>query len=56
MGKSELLPFEDVNDISDELWVELISTSPESVDKMCRVLSINLQIKKEWIDDKGRMD
>tara|TARA_B110000285_G_scaffold84032_1_gene96501 strand:- start:1403 stop:1573 length:171 start_codon:yes stop_codon:yes gene_type:complete len=56
MGKSELLPFEDLDDISDELWIELISNSPKSVEEMCMVLSINLQIKKEWMDNKIRLD
>ena len=36
------------NQFDDDLWVELILKSPHSVKMICMILSLDLQIEKEW--------
>ena len=39
---------ETLNQFDDELWVELIQKSPHSVELICIMLSLDLQIEEEF--------
>ena len=41
------------NQFDDDLWIELILKSPHSVKMICMILSLDLQIEKEWEKKHG---
>lgn len=45
--KLQLAINEVIDQFDDELWVELIQKSPHSVELICIMLSLDLQIEKE---------
>ena len=42
-----------LNQFDDDLWIELILKSPHSVKMICMILSLDLQIEKEWEKKHG---
>jgi len=46
-------PLDSLNQFEDELWVELIEKSPESVNSICLMLSLDVQLEKERLNNKN---
>ena len=42
-------PYDILDTFDDDLWVELIIKSPNSIKLICIMLSLDLQIEKEYI-------
>lgn len=45
-------PLDLLNQFDDDLWVELILNSPHSVRLICVMLSLDLQLEKEYNEKK----
>ncbi len=41
-------PYDILDTFDDDLWVELIMKSPQSIKLICIMLSLDLQIEKEY--------
>ena len=41
-------PYDILNTFDDDLWVELIMKTPHSIKLICIMLSLDLQIEKEY--------
>lgn len=48
-------PLETLNQFDDDLWVELILKSPQTVDNICMMLSLDIQIESEQFNFKFEM-
>ena len=46
--KLQLSVNEVINQFDDDMWVELIIHSPQSVKNICMFISLDLQIEKEY--------
>jgi len=47
-------PYELLNQFDDDLWVELILTSPHSVRLICVMLTLDIQSEKEYQNKYGK--
>jgi hypothetical protein len=48
-------PLETLDQFDDELWVELILKSPKSVDNICLMLSLDIQLELENTSQKSKL-
>jgi hypothetical protein len=40
-------PIESLSDLEDDIWVELMISSPQSVNNLCMMVTLDIQIEEE---------